>query len=188
MIKLTWNAPATLGLCGAALLVFGLQQLLPAVAGLFASPTKVDPADPLFFVQCLLHVLGHVDFSHLSGNLLLLLLLGPMVEARHGTGWFLSIAALTAVVTALAALALGYRVQGLSGIVFTCIGIASVAGARRGAVPVTMLLVLGLYLGGDIVDLLRQDNVSRLSHLIGGVVGAGVGLLLAKPDNSPRQG
>ncbi|AGW14409.1 rhomboid family intramembrane serine protease [Megalodesulfovibrio gigas] len=182
-MKLSWNAPGTLGLCAASLLVLGLQALLPAVAGVFASPVRVDPADPLFFAQCVLHVLGHVDFSHLSNNLLLLLLLGPMVEARHGTGWFLSIAALTAVVTALAALGLGHRVQGLSGVVFTCIGLASVAGARRGELPVTMLLVLGVYLGTEVLDLLRDDAVSQLSHLIGGVVGAGVGLALA--DREP---
>lgn len=180
-MRVSWNAPGTLGLCGVSLLVFGLQTVLPGVGGVFASPVRVDPAEPLFFVQCVAHVLGHVNFSHLSNNLLLLLLLGPMVEARHGTGWFLSIAALTAVVTALAALGLGHRVQGLSGVVFTCIGLASVAGARRGELPVTMLLVLGVYLGAEVMDLLRHDAVSQLSHLIGGVVGAGVGLALARP-------
>ncbi|GAB7078590.1 rhomboid family intramembrane serine protease [Megalodesulfovibrio paquesii] len=178
-MKLTWNAPGTLGLCGASLLVYGLSSLAPALAGVFASPARVDPADPLFFVQCVLHVLGHVDFSHLSNNLLLLLLLGPMVESRHGTGWFLSLTALTAVATGLAALALGHRVQGLSGVVFACIGLSSAAGARRGEIPVTMLLVLGIYLGGEVMRLLRPDAISQLSHLIGGLVGALAGLLLA---------
>lgn len=178
-MKLAWNAPGTLGLCGASLLVLGLSTIVPWLGGLFASPAGIDLADPLFFLQCIIHVLGHGDWQHYAGNMLLLLLLGPMVEQRYGTGWFVSIAALTAVVAALAALALGHRVLGASGVVFALIGLSSVAGARRGELPVTMLLVLGIYLGGEVKNLFADDNISQLSHIIGGFVGGAVGLALA---------
>lgn len=183
-LRIRWSAPLTLGFVGGSLLVLGVSALLPGARAIFASPAGIDLANPLFFLQLFLHLLGHADLGHLAGNAMLLLLLGPLIEERQGTGWLACIAALTAVVTAFAALALGTRVQGLSGLVFACIGLASAAGARRGEIPLTMLLVLGLYLGRELPGLFRDDDISQLSHLAGGLVGGGVGLLLSMAGES----
>ena len=41
----------------------------------------------------------------------------------------------------------------------------------------TLILVLVLYLGGEIVDgVVLSDNVSQLTHIIGGICGAVMGL------------
>ena len=43
--------------------------------------------------------------------------------------------------------------------------------------PETLILVLILYLGSEIVDgVMLKDNVSQLTHIIGGVCGAVLGL------------
>ena len=45
----------------------------------------------------------------------------------------------------------------------------------------TMLLVVALYLGSEIADgLTRTDNVSHLTHIVGGVCGIFFGFRLAK--------
>jgi len=48
---------------------------------------------------------------------------------------------------------------------------------RDGCIPITLILVLILYLGSEIVDgVMLKDNVSQLTHIIGGVCGAVLGL------------
>ena len=44
-----------------------------------------------------------------------------------------------------------------------------------------MVLVLLLYLGGEIVDgITLRDNVSQLTHIIGGICGALLGISMRK--------
>ena len=52
-------------------------------------------------------------------------------------------------------------------------------GGERGTVPLTMLLVVALYLGGEIwTGLTSRDNVSQLAHIVGGLCGLGFGFTL----------
>ena len=44
-----------------------------------------------------------------------------------------------------------------------------------------LVLVVILYLGGEVVDAVtRQDSVSQLTHIVGGLCGAGLGLLMKR--------
>lgn len=71
----------------------------------------------------------------------------------------------------------GSALLGASGIVFMMIVMASLAGMRDGGIPITLILVLILYLGGEIVDgIMLSDNVSQLTHIVGGICGAFLGL------------
>ena len=48
---------------------------------------------------------------------------------------------------------------------------------RDGCIPITLILVLVLYLGNEIVDgVMLSDNISQLTHIIGGICGAVLGL------------
>ena len=70
---------------------------------------------------------------------------------------------------------------GASGIVFMLIVMASLSGLRRGELPLTLLLVLVLYLGGEVVDALTvQDSVSHLTHIVGGLCGAALGFSMSR--------
>ena len=71
----------------------------------------------------------------------------------------------------------GTMLLGASGIVFMMIVMASLAGMRDGCIPITLILVLVLYLGNEIVDgVMMSDNISQLTHIIGGICGAVLGL------------
>ena len=56
---------------------------------------------------------------------------------------------------------------------------SSFTGFRDGEIPLTFILVAVIYLGQQIWDgLTVRDNVSNLTHIIGGLVGSGAGYLL----------
>ena len=87
--------------------------------------------------------------------------------------------ALTAFVTGLVQFLFfpGTALMGASGIVFMMIVMSSLAGMRDGCIPLTLILVMVLYVGGEIVKgVSLSDNVSQLTHIIGGLCGAFLGL------------
>ena len=50
--------------------------------------------------------------------------------------------------------------------------LSSFTAAHRGEIPVTLILVVIFYLGGEIMDgLFKQDNVSQIAHIVGGLCG-----------------
>ena len=52
---------------------------------------------------------------------------------------------------------------------------------KDGCIPITLILVLLLYVGGEIVDgVVLSDNVSQLTHIIGGICGAVLGLSMRR--------
>ena len=58
---------------------------------------------------------------------------------------------------------------------------SSLSGMKDGCIPITLILVLVLYVGGEIIDgVVLSDNVSQLTHVIGGVCGAFLGLSLRR--------
>ena len=66
----------------------------------------------------------------------------------------------------------GSALLGASGIVFMMIVLSSFTEVKGGGIPVTLILVVILYLGGEISDgLFKSDHVSQLTHVVGGVVG-----------------
>ena len=68
---------------------------------------------------------------------------------------------------------------GASGIVFACIMMASFTAFRQGEIPLTFVLVLVLYLGTEIYNgLAVSDNISNLTHIIGGLCGSVIGYSL----------
>ena len=50
---------------------------------------------------------------------------------------------------------------------------------RSGEVPLTLILVVVLYLGREVVAGLTADSVSQLAHVVGGVTGGWCGYLAA---------
>ena len=65
---------------------------------------------------------------------------------------------------------------GASGIVFMMIVLSSLSGMKNGSIPLTLILVVILYLGGELWDALTlQDSVSQLTHIVGGLCGAVMG-------------
>ena len=139
--------------------------------------------DPLGYIRLFGHVLGHADFDHFLGNMLLLLVIGPPLEEKYGSRPLFWAICLTALVSGMVHFLFfpGTALLGASGIVFMMIAMSSLAGMKDGSIPITLILVLTLYIGGEIIDgFVLQDNVSQITHIIGGICGALLGLSMRK--------
>ncbi|MBQ9316015.1 MAG: rhomboid family intramembrane serine protease [Atopobiaceae bacterium] len=178
-IRITLNAPVVLAfvaLCAGATL---LGQLTGgrATMTLFAT-YRSSLVNPLTYVRLFTHVLGHSGWMHLVSNLVYILLLGPLLEEKYGSRALAGIIAITALATGLVNAALFPRVAlcGASGVCFAFILLSSLTSFREGEIPLTFILVALLFLGQEVVQgVMVQDDVSNLSHVIGGLIGAGMG-------------
>jgi membrane associated rhomboid family serine protease len=179
-LRITYNAPVVLTFTFAAVAVFLLCQLAPSLQLWFAAwPHLIDARS---YVGLVTHILGHASWEHLIGNFMLILLIGPILEERHGSRPLLVMIVLTAVVTGLANLALSqHLLVGASGVAFMMILLASMANMRGGEIPLTFIAIALIYLGGEVVHSFRSDGISHLAHLVGGAAGAAFGFLAAKP-------
>ena len=184
-----YNAPVVL--------TFALVSLVVTVAGMLTANAATELlfcvyrspiADPLTWVRLFTHVLGHAGLSHYVSNMMLFLLLGPIIEEKYGSLKLLGMIAVTALVTALVHLLLfpGSALLGASGIVFMLIVLSSMVRLEEGKLPLTMLLVVGIYLGQEVFSALTvHDNVSQLTHILGGVCGFCFGWLLNQTTTGP---
>src|SRR5262249_55446965 len=119
------------------------------------------------------------SWQHLIGNFMLILLLGPILEERHGSGPLLFMILMTAFITGLASLIFSDQLLGASGIVFMMILLASMANVRGGEIPLTFIAVAIIYMGGEIIRAFREDQISQMAHLVGGIAGAAFGFIIA---------
>ncbi|MCL2236536.1 MAG: rhomboid family intramembrane serine protease, partial [Defluviitaleaceae bacterium] len=150
---------------------------------LLFSVYRSSPADPLTYIRVFGHVFGHTDWGHFFNNFLILLLIGPMLEERHGTKNMIYVIAFTALITGLVHIIFSPNtvLLGASGIVFMFMVLAGFTNLRSGRIPLTLILVVVLFLGREFVDGVRfDDNVSRVTHIVGGICGAGFGFFLNK--------
>jgi GlpG protein len=182
-LRITYNAPVVLTFTFAAVAVFILTQTVDSAKAWFmAYPTL---SDKHAYVGMFSHILGHESWEHLLGNFMLILLIGPILEERHGSIQLLIMILATALVTSLANLVLSSNgLLGASGVVFMMILLASMANVRGGEIPLTFIAVALIYMGGEIVHSFRNDHISHLAHLVGGSVGAAFGFIGAR-DKKP---
>ena len=165
------------------ILTFALLSLLALLLGnwtngaathQYFSVYRSSLSDPLTYVRFIGHVLGHADYEHYMGNMLLLLLVWPGLEEKYGSGTMVWMILVTALVTGLVHFVFfpGSALLGASGVVFMMIVLSSFTAMRRGEIPVTLILVVIFYLGGEIMDgLFKKDNISQITHIVGGLCG-----------------
>lgn len=181
-IRLQYNAPVvlTFALLSLAALILGGVTGGWTTTHLF-SVYRSSAADPLTYPRFLLHVLGHSNYAHYIGNMMMILVIGPSVEERYGSRGLLWAMLITALVSGMVHWLFfpGTALLGASGIVFMLIVMSSLAGMKDGCIPITLILVLVLYIGGEIIDgVTLRDNISQITHVIGGMCGAVLGLTM----------
>lgn len=183
-VKIKFNSPVILVFVA---LCFGAMVLSILTAGALDSLLFMtyhsSLKDPLTYVRFFTHVLGHADWAHLIGNMMYILLLGPLLEERYGGKKILLVIVLTALATGLVNYLLfpGVALCGASGVCFAFILMASFTGFRNGQIPVTFILVAILYLGQEIYQgIFVSDNISNTAHLIGGLIGSVIGYKFGK--------
>jgi GlpG protein len=104
-----------------------------------------------------------------------------MLEEKYSSEKILKVIVVTALITGLVNFILfpGSALCGASGVVFAFILLTSFANFRKGEIPLTFILVAVVFIGQQVMEgLFVKDNVSNLSHIIGGLVGAVAGYAL----------
>lgn len=180
--RIQYNSPVILTF---ALLSLGVLLLGEATGGtstaLCFSVYRSSLTDPFTYLRFFGHVLGHANYSHYIGNMTLLLVIGPPLEERYGSQALLEVMLATALISGLVQFFFfpGTALLGASGIVFMLIILSSLSGGEKGRIPLTLILVYVIYIGGEIADgILQSDDISQITHIIGGTCGAVFGLSL----------
>lgn len=183
-LKLSFNSPVVLGFALISLAALLLDYMTGGVSTrLVFSVYRSSLLSPLTYVRFFGHVLGHAGWQHFIGNMTLLLVVGPLLEEKYGSLNILFVILSTALLTGAVNFILFPRVQllGASGVVFAFILLASFVSFKEGTIPMTFILVALIYIGGQIYDAVAvKDNVSNLSHILGGGVGSWLGYVMAK--------
>lgn len=134
-----------------------------------AKPVGISPTAPFRLVG---HVFGHAGWSHLQGNLILLMVAGPPCEAAFGAPRLSKVMLWTALASSAShvALAPAQSVQmGASGVVFAMILLNSWLQRDAARVPATFVLTSALWLSRELAS--PAVGVSHSAHLVGAAVG-----------------
>ena len=181
-----YNAPTTLNFALVSFIVLILHYATRASSTMKLFSVYRSPlTDLLTYPRFFLHVLGHSSFAHYSGNIMMMLVIGPTLEERYGSRTILTATAITAFISGLIQWIAfpGTALLGASGIVFMMILMASLGGMRSGGIPLTLILVFAIYIGQEVVAAVTQtDNISQLTHIVGGICGAVIGVGLRKNE------
>jgi GlpG protein len=178
-LKIVINAPAVIlfiTICFGATLAGILSG--GTITSLLFRTSHTSLSNPLTYVRFVTHVFGHTGWSHFMGNASYILLLGPMLEEKYGSGALVKAIVITAVITALVNYIFFPNVAlcGASGVVFAFILLTSFTGFRSGEIPLTFILITVIFIGQQVYEgVFIKDNISQISHIAGGAVGAVIG-------------
>lgn len=178
-IHIVFNAPVTLGMVAFSFLATLLNYVTDGVSNRFLFMTYHSALlSPMTWVRAFTHIFGHANWAHLVGNMSYLLLLGPMLEEKYSSKTLAAVCAITAIGTSLVNYIFFPSVAlcGASGVVFAFILLSSFTRFNEGEIPMTFILVATFFIGQQIWDgLIVQDNISNMSHIVGGIIGGILG-------------
>ena len=183
-IVISFNSPVILSftvICFAALILDYITK--GATTNTFFSVYRSSLLSPWTYVHFIGHIFGHAGWEHFIGNIMMILVVGPLLEEKYGSSSILFAIVTTALVTGLANFILFPQKQllGASGVVFAFILLASFTSLREGEIPLTFILVALIYMGQQIYEgIFIHDNVSNLTHIFGGLIGSGFGYAMNK--------
>ena len=177
-VRITYNAPVTLTFALISALILLIDNLclnnnlIPAI---FTAPSNstFHFNQPLDYFRLILHIFGHSDWNHLISNMAFILLLGPMLEERYGSGILSLMMIVTSLVTGvLNACFSTFPMVGSSDIAFMMILLASFTSLSKNEIPLSFILILILYIGREIVTHQQKDNIAIIAHIAGGLCGS----------------
>lgn len=183
-LKLSFNAPVILSftiVCFAALLLDIITN--GSTTNNLFSVYGASLANPLTYIRFFGHVVGHAGWDHFLGNIMLILVVGPLLEEKYGSSNILFVILCTAFVTGIVEFVFFPQVQllGASGVVFAFILLSSLTSITEGKIPLTFVLVAIIYIGEEVYSgIFIEDNVANLTHIIGGFVGSSLGYIMNK--------
>lgn len=182
--RISINSPVILGFTAACLIALILSFITSGYTNVVLfSVYRSSLLNPLTYLRFFTHVLGHSGWEHFMGNITLILVIGPLLEEKYGSGNILFVILVTAFVTGAVNFIFFPNVMllGASGVVFSMILLASFTGVSDGKVPLTFILVAFLYIGEQIyLGISVNDNIANFTHILGGICGAVLGYLMNK--------
>ncbi len=181
--KIRYNSPVILSFTILAFIVLLVGYLTNGLSTTYGFAVyRTSLADPMFYIRLFTHVIGHADWQHFLGNFMLILLVGPMLEEKYGSDKLLIMIVVTAFITGLInVIFFETGLLGASGIAFMLILLSSFANNKDGEIPLTLILVSFAYIGNEIISgFISKDNISQITHIIGGVCGAISGFTISK--------
>ncbi|MFK7756103.1 MAG: rhomboid family intramembrane serine protease, partial [Flavobacteriales bacterium] len=161
--RITYNAKLTLTFCLICVLLLNINEFTANAVNQHLSLTPYFK--PLEFYRFFSYVLCHGSYEHLLGNLLFLIILGPILEEKYGSKPLLVMALITAVSTGIVNMIFfNSGIIGASGIVFMFIILSSIVNLRSKEIPLTFIFVVLIYLGGEILNSFKDDSISQFGH------------------------
>lgn len=186
--KVELNAPVTVtfSIISFVVLLFGYATLGESTKALFTCYRSV-PSDPLMYIRMFTYIFGHKDITHFVNNFTTIILIGPMLEEKYGSKPLVLMILVTAFVGGLAnILFTANGILGASGVVFMFIILCSCTSVSSGKIPLTLVLVVVIYIGQEILTgVTTADNISHSTHILGGLCGIGFGLYYNREN--PKQ-
>jgi len=172
--KISNNSPVVLGFSLICVAEYFINTALGGIfKPLFIAPAFPNPAAISFYLQSILYIFGHASLEHLSGNLMLFLLIGPIIEEKYGSRQLIGMIAVTAITTsAINMLFLHNGILGASGIVFMLILLISFTNVEKGKIPITFILIFVLYIGKEVLNSFHNNEISQFGHITGGICGS----------------
>ena len=173
-MRLKYNSPVILSYALICTFVFFLDRFTgKSLMPLFTLYNQTNFLNPVALFRLVSHIAGHVTLDHLLGNMTFVLLLGPIVEEKYGSGKTLSMLIITALVTGLLnILFLPTGLIGASGVVFMLIVLVSFTNVSAGQIPITFILVAILFIGKEFLQSVEVNQVAESAHIIGGICGS----------------
>lgn len=173
--KIQYNSPVILTFTFLALVSYLLSFLTNNTSNqLLFSNYRTSFLDPMQYIRLFSYILGHANWAHFSGNFIIILITGPMLEEKYGSKVLVELILVTAFVTGVVhAIFSSAALLGASGIVYMFIILSSFTNAEKGRVPLTLIIVFFVFIGREIFGgAFTQDNISQFAHIIGGLCGA----------------
>ena len=183
-LKISFNSPVILSFTILCFLVMILNIITRGFTNqIFFSVYRSSLLSLWTYVRFFGHVLGHAGWSHFFGNITLILVVGPLLEEKYGSANMLFVVLATALTTGVVHFIFFPRVMllGASGVVFAMILLSSFTCVKEGEIPLTFILVAVIYIGQQVYEgIFVQNNVSNLTHILGGMVGASLDYVMNK--------
>ncbi|MDE6798210.1 MAG: rhomboid family intramembrane serine protease [Ruminococcus sp.] len=180
-LKISYNSPVVLGFTLICLISLVLSSITHGASNhLVFSVYRSSLLSPLTYIRFFGHIFGHADWGHFVGNMTYILLLGPLLEEKYGKTDMIMIIAITALVTGLINFIFFPHVLllGASGVVFAFILLSSFTGFQNGKIPLTFIIVALIYIGQQVYNgIFINNNISELTHIIGGLIGSVFGFV-----------
>ncbi len=179
-LAFTYNAPVTLTFALISLIALGVNSLTDGRSNELLFMVYRSKISVFAVLRMFGHVLGHSSLAHYTGNMMLFLLLGPVLEEKYGSKCLLEMILLAAFVSGASNIIFfpAAALLGASGVVFMMIILVSATDMKKGEIPITMILIMVIYLGSEIWNMVTvKDNISQLTHIVGGLCGGFFGYL-----------